>query len=234
MVFILHATLFNLTSFFIMHGNGHVIHQILSASMYQCFLGKMGEQDICEDRPLSACPAWGNTNFLRRHPSQRDQDCILSAGVGFQHTFAPNYQITTVVRQPQIHGPPLGLALYQSNLFRKCVQTNLPWAGFELGSLGLQAVMLPIEPTLLVIKSYFANTQSNQINQHLPHHLPQTGLTFLKRSCETAHRLGWPYKMRPPRLLLLLLLLCRWGSLIRHAWVVLILGRVGPVVLPIT
>ena len=35
----------------------------------------------------------------------------------------------------------------QSRLLR----TNFPWVGFELESLGLQAVMLPTEPTLLVI-----------------------------------------------------------------------------------
>ena len=35
--------------------------------------------------------------------------------------------------------------------FRKFVHTNLPQGGFELGSLG-RPVMLPTEPTLLVVK----------------------------------------------------------------------------------
>ena len=64
--------------------------------------------------------------------------------------FAPNYRITTVVRKPQIHGPLLDLALYQSSQFRKFFNTNLPLAGFELGSLGMQAILLPTKPTLLV------------------------------------------------------------------------------------
>ena len=34
--------------------------------------------------------------------------------------------------------------------FRKFVNTNLPQAGFEIGSLGPQAGLLPIEPPLLV------------------------------------------------------------------------------------
>ena len=52
----------------------------------------------------------------------------LTAGVQFQHAIVP-----IVVRQPQIHGPPLDLALYQSSWFRKCVHNNLLCAGFELG-----------------------------------------------------------------------------------------------------
>ena len=35
-------------------------------------------------------------------------------------------------------------------LVHKIVQTNLPQAGFELGSLGPKAGVLPIEPPLLV------------------------------------------------------------------------------------
>ena len=35
-------------------------------------------------------------------------------------------------------------------LLGKFVYTNLPWAGFELGSLGLQAGVQPIEPPLPV------------------------------------------------------------------------------------
>ena len=51
----------------------------------------------------------------------------------------------------QIHGPPLGwLYISPVSKFRKFVDTNLPWVGFELGSLGTQVVMLPIEPTLLL------------------------------------------------------------------------------------
>ena len=50
----------------------------------------------------------------------------------------------------KIAGPQLGLALYLSSLFKKCVHANLPQTGFELGSLDPQAVMLPNEPTLLV------------------------------------------------------------------------------------
>ena len=71
------------------------------------------------------------TTLLTCYPSLRDQDCILSAGVHFQNVFAPNYRIATVVRQPQIHGPELALALLQSSLFRKFSHTNLPWVGFE-------------------------------------------------------------------------------------------------------
>ena len=40
-------------------------------------------------------------------------------------------------------------------MLRKFVHTNLPLTGFELGSLGPQAGMLPIEPPLLVKKSIF-------------------------------------------------------------------------------
>ena len=36
-------------------------------------------------------------------------------------------------------------------MFQKIVHTNLPQAGFELGSLGPQAGVLPIEPPLLVL-----------------------------------------------------------------------------------
>ena len=43
--------------------------------------------------------------------------------------------------------------LYPILKFRKFVHTNLPQAGFELKSLGLQAGMLPIVPPLLVTKS---------------------------------------------------------------------------------
>ena len=43
-----------------------------------------------------------------------------------------------------------GFILIQLN--QKIAQTNLPTEGFELRYLGLQAVMLPVEPTLLVFK----------------------------------------------------------------------------------
>ena len=45
-------------------------------------------------------------------------------------------------------------------LVQKIVHTNLPQAGFELGSLGPQAGVLPIEPPLLV--------STNEV--HLPLH----------------------------------------------------------------
>ena len=44
----------------------------------------------------------------------------------------PNCRITSVLKQKQIHGLPLYLSFYLSNLYRKFVYTNLPWAGFEL------------------------------------------------------------------------------------------------------
>ena len=40
--------------------------------------------------------------------------------------------------------------LLETLKFRKFVHTNLPQVGFELGSLGPQAGVLPIEPPLLV------------------------------------------------------------------------------------
>ena len=39
----------------------------------------------------------------------RDAECPLQQSL---NVFAPNNRITAGVRQPQIHGPPLGLALY--------------------------------------------------------------------------------------------------------------------------
>ena len=86
------------------------------------------------------------------HPSLGDQDCILSTGVCFKHVFVPNCRITTVTRQSQILGPPLGLALYKSSELRKCVHANFFQEGFELRPPGPQAIMLPIEAALHVNK----------------------------------------------------------------------------------
>ena len=94
------------------YSNGNVIHPILSTSMFCCSLKEMWAWNICEGRPLSTCLRRETPTFLRCHPSLRDQDCIFSAVLRFQHVFAPKNRITTVVRLPQIHGPPLGLVFY--------------------------------------------------------------------------------------------------------------------------
>ena len=94
----------------------------------------------CICKPMGAFAQPTQPTHTHTHP----QPCM-----SFQ-VLAPNYRISDVVRQPQTHGPLPGLALYLSSQFRKCFHTNLPQAGFELGSLGPQAGMLPIELALLV------------------------------------------------------------------------------------
>ena len=65
-----------------------------------------------------------------------------------------NYKITAVVRQPQSTWSYVrpGYFIHQSCWCSGfiLVHTNLPQAGFELGSLGPRAGVLPIEPPLLV------------------------------------------------------------------------------------
>ena len=101
----------------------------------------------------------------------RDQDCTLSAGVQFQNVFAPNYRITIVVRQPQIHGLSLGLALNGFILVqfvKKIVLTNFLQAEFEIRSLRPQVGVLPTEQPVLVQMTIVRKISSDQkINRFL-------------------------------------------------------------------
>ena len=58
---------------------------------------------------------------------------------------------------------PIELYLLESGKFRKFVHTIFPQAGFELGSLGRQASVLPIEPALLVVVSFTLSNKTSRI-----------------------------------------------------------------------
>ena len=47
------------------------------------------------------------------------------------YRFSTNFRITTVVRHPEIHGPPLGLTLYQSSQLSKVILTNIHYRGLN-------------------------------------------------------------------------------------------------------
>ena len=65
------------------------------------------------------------------------------------------------------------LGLYTSSVSsRKYVQTNFPRAGFKLGSLGPEAIAIPIEPTLLV--PFFNYFQQSEI------HFPKRQTTIIQ------------------------------------------------------
>ena len=80
------------------YSNGHVTtNQILSTSLFLCSLMERKAWDICEGRPLSARLFFATPGLY-----------ILVQVSKFSMSLLP---ITVVVRQPQIHGPPLDLAL---------------------------------------------------------------------------------------------------------------------------